>query len=190
MKFHISKIPEEIIGKYKLLDIVDNHGFVYVKIVKGMYRLKQAGIIAHKSLVHHLVPFRYHPHRHTPGLWQHETIDTIFTLVVDDFSIKNTSLENAKHLLNALQAKYTISEDWEAKLYIGITLKWDYIKLTVDLSMPGYVTTALLCFRHQLKNNKQLSPHQHVAPTNHQMTDCLRSTQPSLQINTYVKLKY
>ena len=31
--------------------------------------------------------------------------------------------------------------------------------------MPGYVAASLLCFRHQLKNNKQLSPHQHVAPT-------------------------
>ena len=71
--------------------------------------------------------------------------------MVDDFAIKYTSLKNFKHLLNALQAKYTISEDWEAKLYIGITLKWNYIKLTVDLSIPGYVTTALPCFRHQLK---------------------------------------
>ena len=53
----------------------------------------------------------------------------------------------------------------EARLYIGITLKWDYIKQTVDLSMPGYVTAALLRFRHQLKNNKKLSPHHHVAPT-------------------------
>ena len=53
----------------------------------------------------------------------------------------------------------------EAKLYIRIALKWDYIKQTVDLSMPGYVTVALLRLLRQLKNNKQLSPHQHVAPT-------------------------
>ena len=82
-----------------------------------------------------------------------------------DFSIKYTSLENAQHILNALKEKYTISEDWEEKLYIGITSKWDYIKQTVDLSMPSYVTSALLRFHHQLKNNKQSSPHHHVAPT-------------------------
>ena len=125
MKFHISKISQEIIDEYNLLEIVNNHGFVYVKIVKGMYRLKQAGIIAHKSLIHNLSPFEYQPDLHKPGMWQHETRDTIFTLVVDGFTIKYTSLENAKHLLNALQAKYTISEDLETKLYIGITLKWD-----------------------------------------------------------------
>ena len=111
-------MPQEIIDEYNLLKIVDNHGFVYMKIFKGMYRLKQAGIIAHKALIQHLAPFGYHPARHTPGLWQHETRDTIFTLVVDDFTIKYTSLKNAKHLLNALQEKYTISEDWEEKLYI------------------------------------------------------------------------
>ena len=57
MKFHTSTIPQEIIEEYNLLDIVDNHGFVYVKIVKGMYGLKPAGIIAHKALIHHLAPF-------------------------------------------------------------------------------------------------------------------------------------
>ena len=60
---------------------------------------------------------------------------------------------------------YTISEDWEAKLYIGISLKWDYIKRKVDLSMPGYVTAALQRFRNQLKNTRQSSLHHHVPPT-------------------------
>ena len=51
------------------------------------------------------------------------------------------------------------------KLYIGISLKWDYIKQTVDLSMPGYVTAALQRFLHQLKNTWQSSPHHHVPTT-------------------------
>ena len=50
-------------------------------------------------------------------------------------------------------------------MYIGISLKWDYRKRTVDLSMPGYVTAALQRFRHQLKNTRQSSPHHHVPPT-------------------------
>ena len=54
---------------------------------------------------------------------------------------------------------------WEAKLYIGISLKWDYSKRTLDLSMPGYVTAALQRFRHQLKNTCQSSPHHHAPPT-------------------------
>ena len=99
MKFHIATIPQEIIDEYNLLNIVDNKGYVYVKIVKGMYGLKQAGIIEHRSLIHHLAPFGYHPARHTPGLCQHETRETIFTLVVDDFAIKYTSLDNVQFCL-------------------------------------------------------------------------------------------
>ena len=64
-----------------------------------------------------------------------------------------------------IERKNTISEDWEAKLYIGIRLKWDYSKLKLDLSMPDYVTAALQRFRHQLKNTRQSSPHHHVPPT-------------------------
>ena len=127
-----------------------------MKIVKGMYGIKQAGIITHKSLIHHLAPFRYHPGRHTPGLWQHETRDTIFPLVVEDFAIKYISLKNAKHLLSALQAKYTISEDWEAKLYIGITLKWDYKNELLTSPCQGYVTAALLRFCHKIKKQQAI----------------------------------
>ena len=66
MRFHITNIPQEIIDEYNLLNIVDNQGYVYVKIFKGIYGLKQAGIIALRSLIQHLSPFRYHPARHTP----------------------------------------------------------------------------------------------------------------------------
>ena len=50
-------------------------------------------------------------------------------------------------------------------MYIGMSLKWDYSKLTVDFSMPGYVTADLQRFCHQLKNTRQSSPHHHVPPT-------------------------
>ena len=98
-----------------------------------MYGLEQAGIIAHNELVKHLAPHGYHPVRYTPGLWKHDTHDTMFTLVVDDFAIKYTTLANAHHLLHALKTKYTISEDWEDHLYIGIALKWDYRNTNASL---------------------------------------------------------
>ena len=94
---------------------------------------------------------------------KHDTKDTLFLLAVDDFAIKYTLLDNARHLLNALKTKYTISEYFKAQLYIGITLKWDCSKRTVDLSMSGYVYAALLRFRH-LKRRKHNSPHPHAQP--------------------------
>ena len=74
------------------------------------------------ELTKHLNKFSYHPFQHTPGLWRQKMRATIFTLVVDDFAIKYGTHQDADHLLQALRAKYTISTDWEASLYIGITL--------------------------------------------------------------------
>ena len=128
IKIHISVIPQEIINEYSLLAIVDNKGFIYIKIVKVMYGLKQDKIISHQELIKHLAPYRYHLVKYTPVIWKHDTKDTFFFLVVDYFAIKYNSLDNAHHLLNALKTKYTISEDWKSQLYIGITLKWDYSK--------------------------------------------------------------
>jgi hypothetical protein len=42
MRMHISLIPQEIIEKYNLLDIVDANGWIYMEIRKGMYGLPQA----------------------------------------------------------------------------------------------------------------------------------------------------
>ena len=83
MKIQISVIPQEIINKYSLLAIVDNKVFVYIKIVKGMYGLKQAIIITHQEIIKHLAPYGYHLVKYTPGLWKHETKDTLFSLVVN-----------------------------------------------------------------------------------------------------------
>ena len=123
MKKHIIITPKEIINAYNLQGIVNDKGFVYMKICKGMYGLKQAGIISHNELVKHLAPHGYHPVRYTLGLWKHDTGDTIFTLVVDNFAIKYMTLANAHHLLDALKTKYTIFENWEAHFYTDIALK-------------------------------------------------------------------
>ena len=134
-----------------------------------MYGLKQADIIANMKLTKHLDKNAYHPVQHTPGLWKHNTWATIFTLVVDDFEIKYASKQDAKHLIQALRAKYTISTDWDASLYIGITLNWNYTAGYVDLSMPKYVARALHKFKQALRkfhlNNKpEYYPHKYIEP--------------------------
>ena len=95
MKLHIHIIPQEIIEEYALHNLVDEDGWIYLKIVKGMYGLKQAGIIANMELTRHLDKFGYHSVQHTPGLCKHNTGATIFTLVVDDFTIKYASCLDA-----------------------------------------------------------------------------------------------
>ena len=49
MRIPFKIIPHEIIEKYKLND-TENKGWVYIKILKGMYGLPQAGKIANDLL--------------------------------------------------------------------------------------------------------------------------------------------
>ena len=55
----------------------------------------------------------------------HKSKSVYFTLTVYDFFIKYTDTKDELHLLGALKSQYTLSEDWEAKVYYEVTLKWD-----------------------------------------------------------------
>jgi hypothetical protein len=68
--------------------------------------------------------------------------------VVDDFGIKYVGREHLEHLLAALKEYYKVSVDYKVELYCGITLKWNYEKQYVDISMPGYVEKHLLKYKH------------------------------------------
>jgi hypothetical protein len=35
-------------------------------------------------------------------------------------------MKDAQHLIDALKQDYTITIDWDATKYIGLTLEWDY----------------------------------------------------------------
>jgi hypothetical protein len=147
MKMLLSRFPEEIVQKYRLNALaVDS--WVYIEIRKGMYGLKQAGLLANQLLQTRLAPFVYYPARHTPGLWLHHTRPISFTLVMDDFAVKYVGKQHAEHLRNALLKTYELTTDWAGTVYSGITLKWDYKNRTCDISMPGYVSNVLSKFQH------------------------------------------
>ena len=90
MKMKLKIIPQEIIYQYQLQHLEEN-GWVYMNIVKGMPVLNQPARLANERLVHHLAPYGYAPVQHTPSLWNHESNGILFALVVDDFGIKSTS---------------------------------------------------------------------------------------------------
>lgn len=53
MKIAAKYIPADIKQRYNLQDkIID--GYIYIKIKRGMYGLKQAAILAHEQLVENL----------------------------------------------------------------------------------------------------------------------------------------
>jgi hypothetical protein len=70
------------------------------------------------------------------------------SLVVDNFGIKYAGKKHTNHLITRLKEKYKLSEDLARALYCGITLKWDYLKHTLNISLPGYVKKQLLKYNH------------------------------------------
>jgi hypothetical protein len=110
MRLPIYILPAEIIEKYHLKRL-EVDGWVYLEIRKGMYGLKEAGLLANLLLQKRLKPFGYHPARYTPGLWLHNTKPTAFSLVVDNFAAKYVTLADAHHLRNALLRNYEITTD-------------------------------------------------------------------------------
>ena len=87
MRIHLRYIPDKVIVEYSLLPISNFSGYVYVEIRKGMYGLKESGIIAYNRLAYNLQSHGYTPVAHNPGLWTHTTFPTTLTLDVDNFGI-------------------------------------------------------------------------------------------------------
>ena len=157
VRISLRDIPDEIIKEYKLNDIATN-GAVHIMIMRGMYGLPQAGLLANELLEKRLNKAGYRQSKLVPGLWKHDWRPVQFTLVVDDFGVKYVGKAHAEHLKKTLESSYGVTTEWEGKRYIGITLDWDYKRRRVHLAMPGYVKKALLQFKHEMNKRKQNQP--------------------------------
>ena len=155
-------IPHEIKKAYNLVLEVD--GYSYFEIRKGMYGLKEAGIIAYKHLVKNLLPYGYAPMKHTPGVWNHRSRKTTFTLCVDDFGVKYFTKGDAEHLIAAIQANYKCIVDWTGSTYCGMNLQWNYDQEYVDVAMHDYVNRALTKYNHTPPQRPQHAPHAWLEP--------------------------
>ncbi len=65
------------------------------------------------------------------------------------------------HLIEALKEDYTITVDWEATKYIGLTIEWDYENGKVHIHKPGYLENTMTRFGHKKTDKVLNSPHPH-----------------------------
>jgi hypothetical protein len=163
VRIPVKYIPPDIMAQYQLQPLVHND-HVLAEVRKGMYGLPQAGILAYERLAKHLTAHGYFATANTPGLFRHRTRPITFSLVVDDFGIKYIGEHNAQHLIDTLQLLYTVTTDWGGTLYCGLTLAWDYVTRTCDVSMPGYVSRALTTLQHPAPTRAQHAPHAWATP--------------------------
>ena len=52
-------------------------GYVYIKIIKGMYGINQAAIITYNQLILNMEPHGYYPVPFTTEFWENKTRKTI-----------------------------------------------------------------------------------------------------------------
>jgi hypothetical protein len=153
MRLPLTILPLDITEKYDLKRLAVN-GWVYLEIRKGVYGLKQAGLLANQLLQKRLTYFGYYPARHMPGLWLHNTKPIAFSLLVYDFAVNHVTKYDANHLCDALLQHYEITTDWEGTVYSGIS--------TCDISMPGYITNVLNKFQHDLPRTPHHTPSKYI----------------------------
>ena len=131
MRIRLHDIPQEIIDKYNLNDIVAADGYVYIESRCAMHGLVQNGALAHKELEKVMRKEGYNPSRYTPGVYLHKTRPISCTLMVDGFGVKYVNKEDAWHLEKTIKAHYPMKSDWKGKHCIIIDLNWDYEKRTL-----------------------------------------------------------
>ena len=95
--------------KYDIVKSIAPDGYVYCKIKRGMYGLKQAARFAYDALVKKPEKHRYPPDKYSPNIWVHDTRNTNFFLCVDNFGVKYNSKDDAQHSINALKHDYDIT---------------------------------------------------------------------------------
>ena len=82
-------LPQEIIDKYNLRTI-ENNGWVYICIKRGMYGLPESGILANRLLKKRLLKSGYYKTQFTPGLHRHVWRPIVFSLVVKTSNTPST----------------------------------------------------------------------------------------------------
>lgn len=164
MRLPYKHFPSFIKTKYGIDSIVHTDGYVYIKIKKGMYGLKQAAILAYDQLVKNLAQDGYEPCPLSVGIWKHKTRAIKFCLCVDDFGIKYNTVDDAEHLLQALRKHYTISTDWTGAHYCGLSIDWHYKDGYVDICMPGYLHRLFDRLKHKLPKRPVFHPHDYTTP--------------------------
>ena len=123
IKLPYKYFPKDIRIKYNLSSLLTSDVYIYIKIIKGMYGLKQVALLSHRQLSTLLVNGGYKP---ILGSQKHVEIcykkKKLFCLCVDNFGVKVYPKEDLEHLQNTIQKTYTCKTDLLRKTFLGLTI--------------------------------------------------------------------
>jgi hypothetical protein len=143
---------------------------------RAVWGLPQAGILVNKCLRQKLALFGYYESTNTPGLWLHDTWPILFTLVVDDFGVKNVNSDDVQHLIASIKNNYSVTKDWTGDLYCGLNLSG-------IMSIAPWIHQCRVMLRRNYRNMGILNPksRRHVLTHRSQRNLELKPKPPSPQ---------
>ena len=71
MRIHSKYFSKYMKSKYNISSLVAEDGYVYCKIKRKIYGLKQAARLAYDNLVTNLKKDGYFPDKYCPNIWSH-----------------------------------------------------------------------------------------------------------------------
>ncbi len=95
----------------------------------------------------------------TPSLWPHKWRPIQFCLIVDDFGVKYMGLEHFTYLLSVLKKFHGVQYNMAGNKFASMDIEWNYAVCRCHISMPGYISTLLLKFKHPHPAKPWLSPY-------------------------------
>jgi len=156
LRVTLKQLPEETIEEFSLDQYIDR-GVVYFEVNKGMYGLKQAGLLANDRIVTLFDKHGYKQSKYIPQLFFSEDKSTAFCLVVDDLLIKANEANRDK-LYECLRTQYEIVTDNTGSKYLNIDIRRDKTNKLVGLSMRGYLDRLIARFDHWAGTRTANSP--------------------------------
>jgi hypothetical protein len=169
VRIYVKDIPDETIEREGLRQFINsssNGDYILFQVDGSMYGHPVSGRIANRDLVQHLKEHGYNQDPNVPCLFEHATNKTTFTLIVDDFGVKYTGIENFNHLVSILKLRWPVKTDLTGRKFIGMRLDWYYdAELPhVYLDMPTTVPDAIAKFYPNGTCKGASTPSTYVAP--------------------------
>ena len=102
MKLQAKDFVKDIRDKYDITSTIYVDGYLYCKMNRGMYGLKQAAWLVYNNQKIHLSTYGYYPNKVTTKIWSHKEQKSNFCLCVDNFRVQCFSRDDANHSIQAL----------------------------------------------------------------------------------------
>jgi hypothetical protein len=131
-----------------------------------MYGHTVAARVVNRDLVTYFKDNGYNQDPNVPSQRKHVANKTTFALIVDDFGVKYTGIENLNELLRVLRLKWPTKVDLTGEKFIGMRIEWHYDADIPHfyLDMPTTVPDALARFLPNGITKGARTPSQYVPP--------------------------